>query len=85
MHATLREAVYTGLIDQLDGAYRFLHDRIQQAVYSLIPDELRVDTHLLIGRTLLAIRDRVQGVHVAAPGGRIDAALAVVNGIAASI
>ncbi|MER8854741.1 MULTISPECIES: AAA family ATPase [Mesorhizobium] len=54
MHATLREAVYTGLIDQLDGAYRFLHDRIQQAVYSLIPDELRVDTHLLIGRTLLA-------------------------------
>lgn len=54
MHATLREAVYTGLIDQLDGAYRFLHDRIQQAVYSLIPDEHRVDTHLLIGRKLLA-------------------------------
>lgn len=54
MHATLREAVYAGLIDQLDGAYRFLHDRIQQAVYSLIPDEHRIDTHLLIGRKLLA-------------------------------
>ncbi|WP_245272685.1 ATP-binding sensor histidine kinase [Mesorhizobium sp. LNHC221B00] len=54
MHETLREAVYAGLIDQQDGAYRFLHDRIQQAVYSLIPDEHRVDAHLLVGRTLLA-------------------------------
>jgi homocysteine S-methyltransferase len=34
--------------------------------------------------TLLAIRGMVQGVHVAAPSGRIDAALAVLNGIGAS-
>ena len=54
MHATLREAVYAGLIGQQDGAYRFLHDRIQQAAYSLIPDEYRVDIHLRIGRALLA-------------------------------
>jgi hypothetical protein len=31
--------------------------------------------------TLLEIRGMVQGVHVAAPGGRIDAALAVLEGL----
>jgi homocysteine S-methyltransferase len=34
--------------------------------------------------TVNAIRGMVQGVHIAAPGGRIDAALAVLDGIAAS-
>jgi homocysteine S-methyltransferase len=34
--------------------------------------------------TVIAIRGMVQGVHIAAPGGRIDAALAVLDGIAAS-
>ena len=34
--------------------------------------------------TVNAIRTMVQGVHIAAPGGRIDAALAVLDGIAAS-
>jgi len=34
--------------------------------------------------TVTAIRGMVQGVHIAAPGGRIDAALAVLDGIAAS-
>ena len=54
MHATLREAVYARLIDLPDGAYRFLHDRIQQAAYSLIPGEQRAYIHLQIGRALLA-------------------------------
>jgi PAS domain S-box-containing protein len=53
-HAALLEAVHAGLVFREDGAYRFLHDRIQQAAYSLIADEQRADVHLRIGRALLA-------------------------------
>jgi len=52
-HAALWEAVHAGLVFREDRAYRFLHDRIQQAAYSLIANEQRADVHLRIGRALL--------------------------------
>src|SRR5712671_3242536 len=54
MHAALREAVHAGLVFRADRAYKFLHDRIQQAAYVLIPEDRRAEVHLRIGRALLA-------------------------------
>jgi predicted ATPase/signal transduction histidine kinase/GAF domain-containing protein len=54
MHAALWEAVRAGLIVHQGTSYKFLHDRIQQAAYSLFPEEDRAAVHLRIGRKLLA-------------------------------
>ena len=54
LHAALWEAVRAGHVLRQESAYTFLHDRIQQAAYSLIPEEGRADVHLRIGRMLLA-------------------------------
>jgi len=53
MHGKLWEAVRTGLVFHLEDSYRFLHDRVQEAAYSLIAEELRAEAHLRIGRQLL--------------------------------
>ena len=54
IHTPLWEAVRTGLILRLEGSYAFLHDRIQEAAYALIPESERAEAHLRIGRALLA-------------------------------
>src|SRR5437879_9179939 len=39
---------------RVEGVYRFVHDRVQGAAYSLIPAEPRAAAHLRIGRLLAA-------------------------------
>jgi predicted ATPase/signal transduction histidine kinase len=53
-HDSLWEAVHAGLVVQQGEVYQFLHDRIQQAAYSLFPEQAPADIHLQIGRKLLA-------------------------------
>jgi predicted ATPase/signal transduction histidine kinase/DNA-binding response OmpR family regulator len=52
--ADLAEAVRAGFVSCSRDVYRFLHDRIQEACYSLIPAESLPARHLEIGRRLLA-------------------------------
>ena len=54
VHAAMWEAVRLELVERLPGVYRFIHDRVQEAAYSLIPEAARAAAHLRIGRLLVA-------------------------------
>jgi predicted ATPase/signal transduction histidine kinase/tRNA A-37 threonylcarbamoyl transferase component Bud32 len=52
--AGLAEAVRDGFLVRLGDSYRFVHDRIQEAAYALIPAQERPAVHLHIGRRFVA-------------------------------
>jgi PAS domain S-box-containing protein len=65
LHASLVEARRQELVDFLESSYRFVHDRVHEAAYALIPTERRAAMHLRIGRMLVA--------HT--PAGKLDEAI----------
>src|ERR1700678_1984249 len=54
VHADLWLAVRQELVEHLQDSYRFMHDRVQEAAYLLIPEAMRAEAHLRIGRLLAA-------------------------------
>ncbi len=70
VHEGLWEAVRAGLVAPVGDVYAFLHDRVQEAAYALIPKPELAATHLRIGRSLAS---RV------APGESEDIIFDVVN------
>ncbi|MGY4444047.1 serine/threonine protein kinase [Bradyrhizobium sp. LM2.3] len=54
VHATLWPAIRQELIARHGTVYRFLHDRVQEAAYLLVPESSRAPAHLRIGRMLAA-------------------------------
>ncbi len=54
LHTAFWEAVRAGLVFRHEDAYRFLHDRVQEAAYALLPVDERQAEHLRIGRLLAA-------------------------------
>jgi PAS domain S-box-containing protein len=55
VRAALWPAVRQELVERRGSSYRFSHDRVQEAAYSMIRAEARAVAHLLIGR-LLAVQ-----------------------------
>jgi serine/threonine protein kinase len=56
VHSDLWAAVSLEFIVRLEGSYEFVHDRVREAAYALIPEGGGAEAHLRIGRVLLASR-----------------------------
>ena len=52
VHSDLWEAIRLEFITRQEGTYKFVHDRILEAAYSLIAEHSRAESHLRIGRLL---------------------------------
>jgi predicted ATPase/signal transduction histidine kinase len=55
--ATLHDAVEAGLVvhESSVGSFAFVHDRVQEAAYAMIPEDQRAAEHLRMGRVLLSL------------------------------
>ncbi|MBV8415438.1 MAG: AAA family ATPase, partial [Verrucomicrobia bacterium] len=60
VHQELWDAVRAGLIHRSGASYKFLHDRIREAAYLLIPEQSRARFHLNVGRLLVSRMTRKQ-------------------------
>jgi PAS domain S-box-containing protein len=54
IHSLLVEAVRSDLLERRKESYHFIHDRVQEAAYLLVPESVRPEAHLRIGRLLAA-------------------------------
>jgi PAS domain S-box-containing protein len=54
IHSLLAEAVHSDLLERRKDSYHFIHDRIREAAYLLVPESQRAEQHLRIGRLLAA-------------------------------
>ena len=54
VHEALWHSIRDELVERDGNSYRFTHDRVQEAAYSLLPEGLRAEMHLRIGRLLAA-------------------------------
>jgi predicted ATPase/signal transduction histidine kinase/GAF domain-containing protein len=52
LHAALSDVVRSGLLIRTNNAYRFAHDRVHEAAYTLTAEADRAQAHLRIGRRL---------------------------------
>jgi predicted ATPase len=51
---SLLPAVEQGLVVPVESQYRFVHDRVREAAYLLLPEQARAEAHRRIARRLLA-------------------------------
>jgi PAS domain S-box-containing protein len=70
IHSLLDEAVRAELLERRKDSYHFIHDRIQEAAYLLVPESVRPAAHLRIGRLLAANTppEQREGASHATPG-----------------
>jgi PAS domain S-box-containing protein len=54
IHADLWDALRLELVERSEASYKFVHDRVHEAAYSIIPEPTRAGAHLRIGRLLAA-------------------------------
>jgi PAS domain S-box-containing protein len=54
VQSDLQDAVRLELVEHSEESYKFVHDRVWEAAYFLIPDRSRAELHLRIGRLLAA-------------------------------